>query len=108
MVSIPGIAVSSTYSYLLELITHTFYNHQRSHTWDYKDFDMDSDSAFFPRQPLAPLIGSYAIWEAALREAPENLRLGSDISDDALSLRLRGARWRENIRHVGSFTVTRD
>jgi hypothetical protein len=110
MVSIPEITAPSAYSYLLELINNTFYNHKRrvSQRWDYEDFDMDSDSAFFPRQPLSPLSSTYAIWEAALREAPENLRLGSDVSDEALSLRFRGAQWRENIRQVICFAVARD
>jgi indoleamine 2,3-dioxygenase len=74
----------------------------REGPWEFADYELDPQSAFFPRQPLAALPGPFSIWEAALVEAPDVLRLGTDNDEEALALRTQGARWREAIRQVTS------
>lgn len=60
-------------------------------------YDIDAHSGFFPPRPLQPLTGPYLIWEHALVDADGNLSLGEDDSDDAVSKRAFGERWRQNI-----------
>ncbi|KAJ4475700.1 Indoleamine 2,3-dioxygenase [Lentinula aciculospora] len=63
-----------------------------------EDFDIDPITGFVPPQPLPRLPAEYKIWEDALSEAPEVLRLNDDTSDEALTLRAEGEVWRSNIR----------
>jgi indoleamine 2,3-dioxygenase len=64
------------------------------------DFDIDPITGFVPPEPLPRLPAEYKIWEDALTEAPEVLRLWDDNSDEALSLRAEGETWRATIRSV--------
>jgi hypothetical protein len=72
--------------------------------WNPDDFDIDPDTAFFPRRPLPSLPAHFKIWEQALREAPAIFRLGTDKSDEALELRARGAQWRQEICSVSQYS----
>ncbi|KAF8205721.1 Indoleamine 2,3-dioxygenase [Mycena galopus ATCC 62051] len=61
------------------------------------DFDVDANTGFFPRSPLTPLCGAFAVWEAALDEAAEKLSLGEDGSEVAISKRVTGELWRSQV-----------
>ncbi|KAJ3740574.1 Indoleamine 2,3-dioxygenase [Lentinula detonsa] len=63
-----------------------------------EDFDIDPITGFVPPQPLPRLPAEYKIWEDALSEAPEVLRLVDDLSEEALALRAEGEAWRAKIR----------
>ncbi|GAW00238.1 Indoleamine -dioxygenase [Lentinula edodes] len=63
-----------------------------------EDFDIDPITGFVPPQPLPRLPAEYKLWEDALSEAPDVLRLSNDTSDEALTLRAEGEVWRSNIR----------
>ncbi|KAH9483962.1 Indoleamine 2,3-dioxygenase 1 [Psilocybe cubensis] len=60
-------------------------------------YDIDPRTGFFPPKPLQRLPSGYSIWEDALRAANGNLSLGEDDSEEALSKRAFGERWRSNI-----------
>ncbi|KAF5387496.1 hypothetical protein D9757_006517 [Collybiopsis confluens] len=62
------------------------------------DFDIDPATGFLTPEPLPRLPSEYRIWEDALAEAPEVLKLGDDNSDEAQSLRADGEHWRASIR----------
>lgn len=70
-----------------------------------KDFDIDPITGFVPPQPLPRLPAEYKLWEDALSEAPDVLRLSNDTSDEALTLRAEGEAWRSNIRSVSCMTL---
>ncbi|KAJ3752917.1 Indoleamine 2,3-dioxygenase [Lentinula raphanica] len=63
-----------------------------------EDFDIDPITGFLPPEALPRLPAEYQIWEEALSEAPEVLRLSNDMSDAALALREEGETWRMEIR----------
>ncbi|KIK58190.1 hypothetical protein GYMLUDRAFT_171358 [Collybiopsis luxurians FD-317 M1] len=71
------------------------------------DFDIDPITGFVPPEPLPRLPAEYKIWEDALTEAPEVLRLWDDNSDEALSLRAEGETWRATIRSRPALDVQR-
>ncbi|KAE9398152.1 Indoleamine 2,3-dioxygenase [Gymnopus androsaceus JB14] len=62
------------------------------------DFDIDPTTGFVPPEPLPRLPSDYKIWEDALSEAPDVLRLGDDMSDEAKELSSDGEAWRDRIR----------
>jgi len=53
-------------------------------------FNLDSETGFFPPQPLPRLPEMFDIWEHALAEANGNLCLGDDDREEANSKRLLG------------------
>lgn len=69
------------------------------------DFDIDPMTGFIPPEPLPRLSGQYTIWENALAEAPGVIRLGDDISEEALALKPEGESWRARTRSVGMLLV---
>ena len=66
-------------------------------------FDIDPRTGFFPPKPLPFLGGLFAIWEAALNSARDNLSLGEDDSDHAVAKRPFGQLWRTRIDQVMLF-----
>ncbi|KAF5364400.1 hypothetical protein D9757_011903 [Collybiopsis confluens] len=62
------------------------------------NFDIDQITGFIPSRPLPRLCGEYKVWEDALAEAPEVLKLGDDFSDEALALKAKGEKWRSDLR----------
>ncbi|PPQ98803.1 hypothetical protein CVT24_003357 [Panaeolus cyanescens] len=60
-------------------------------------FDVHLTTGFFPQQPLPRLTGRFARWEQALLQANNNLSLGEDESEEALSKRPFGEAWRSEI-----------
>lgn len=59
------------------------------------DVHINSDTGFFPPQPLARLTGPFEIWESALDEAKENLVLGDNDWD--ASKTQAGVEWRARV-----------
>ncbi|KAF9062635.1 hypothetical protein BDP27DRAFT_1481825 [Rhodocollybia butyracea] len=64
------------------------------------DFDIDPTTGFLPPEPLPRLSGRYKIWENALAEASGVLKLGDDVSEEALALRSEGESWRAHMRSI--------
>ncbi|KAF9073984.1 Indoleamine 2,3-dioxygenase [Rhodocollybia butyracea] len=64
------------------------------------DFDIDPVTGFLPSEPLPRLSCQYKIWEDALAEAPEILRLGDDLSEEALALKTEGESWRARMKLI--------
>ncbi|KIK66532.1 hypothetical protein GYMLUDRAFT_157717 [Collybiopsis luxurians FD-317 M1] len=62
------------------------------------EFDIDPTTGFVPPEPLPRLSREFQLWEDGLIEAPEVLKLGDDVSEDALVLRVEGEAWRIHIR----------
>lgn len=69
---------------------------RRSHI----EFDIDTETGFFPKHPLPLLPEAFEAWERALTEANGNLSLGEDDSEEAVSKRQFGEEWRHKIRTV--------
>lgn len=67
------------------------------------DFDINSDSGFFPPQRLKRLQDAFDIWEDALAEASDKLTLGDDDRDEAIVKRPLGEAWRAAVKGVGGF-----
>lgn len=70
-----------------------------------RDFDVDSETGFFPRSPLPQLPETYSIWERALTEANGSLSLGADERDEAILKRPFGEAWRSKITMVSKDLV---
>jgi hypothetical protein len=96
--AMPASAFATAHRLLRSLRNAIGYQHEAP--WQYADYEIDPQSAFFPREPLATLPDPFDAWEAALEEAPSVLRLSTDADEEALALRLQGARWRQAIRTV--------
>ncbi|KAG6917932.1 hypothetical protein DXG01_000369 [Tephrocybe rancida] len=58
------------------------------------DFDIHSDSGFFPSRQLDRLPDVFDIWEDALAHANSKLALGEDDSEEAIAKRRQGEDWR--------------
>ncbi|KAE9400106.1 Indoleamine 2,3-dioxygenase [Gymnopus androsaceus JB14] len=78
----------------------------RAHLRPLAEYDIDPDTGFLPRAPLPRLAdpssplkhqSEFLIWEKALSLAPEVLRLTSDHSPEAVSMREEGEVWRTAI-----------
>lgn len=69
------------------------------------DFDVDSQTGFFPPQPLPALPEPFARWEQALADAQGALSLGDDESPEALAKRQAGERWRARVKSVSTFLM---
>ena len=67
------------------------------------DFDIDQVVGFFPSSTLSRLPLGFGFWEWALDDALKLLNLGDDFSDEAMSKRESGERWRQRVREVRSF-----
>lgn len=72
------------------------------------DFDVNiqTDTGFFPPQPLPKLQKPFNVWEDALSQAQDVLKLGEDLVGDHSSERAEGELWREQIRSVSSENVS--
>ncbi|KAF8077770.1 Indoleamine 2,3-dioxygenase [Lyophyllum atratum] len=85
----------------LSLFTSTLNaNHRRAivERRSHSDFDVDSETGFFPTRPLPRLPEMFEIWEHALAEANGNLPLGEDDREEAILRRPLGETWRSGIR----------
>jgi len=71
---------------------------RRSHI----EFDINTETGFFPPRPLPRLRDAFSIWEQALADANDSLALGSDVRQEATSKRHLGEVWRRKIRTVSS------
>ncbi|KAF9061944.1 Indoleamine 2,3-dioxygenase [Rhodocollybia butyracea] len=69
------------------------------------DFDIDPVTGFLPPEPLPRLSDQYEVWENAVAEAPELLRLGDDISEEALTLKTEGAFWRARLKSIAVLDI---
>ncbi|KAF9068204.1 Indoleamine 2,3-dioxygenase [Rhodocollybia butyracea] len=69
------------------------------------DFGIDPVTGFLPPEPLPRLSGQYRIWENALAEAPELLRLGDDVSKEALALKKEGESWRVHVKSIAVLDI---
>lgn len=63
-------------------------------------FDIDIENGFLPSEAIGRLPTTFDFWERALSEAGEVLSLGEDDTDDGLSRRDAGERWRQRLREV--------
>lgn len=63
------------------------------------DVNLQTDTGFFPSQPLPKLQKPFDVWEDVLSEAPDVLKLGEDLLGDSKE-RTNGERWRQQIRSV--------
>lgn len=70
------------------------------------DFDIDPVTGFVPPEPLPRLQGQYKLWEDTLAEASEVLRLGDDVSEEALALKTEGESWRSRVKSVSQSMAT--
>jgi hypothetical protein len=99
---VPASAIAVAHR-VMQILGNALYPWQHDDEWSFEDYGIDPETAFFPRQPLAPLQGPFSLWEVALKDAPSVLRLGTDDSPEAVVLRPCGALWRENLRMVSAF-----
>ncbi|KAF5380984.1 hypothetical protein D9615_004117 [Tricholomella constricta] len=67
---------------------------RRSHI----EFDIDSETGFFPSRKLPQLPNTFDMWESALAEANGKLCLGDDDREEAIEKRPLGEAWRSSIR----------
>lgn len=91
----------------LSLLKSTVHNNYRRSIQDRRtlvDFDVDSQSGFFPRRPLPRLTGAHDLWEAALVQACRNICLGADTNPQNLEKHAFGDRWRNEIADVRAVT----
>ncbi|KAF9454622.1 Indoleamine 2,3-dioxygenase [Macrolepiota fuliginosa MF-IS2] len=70
-----------------------------------KDFDVDPHTGFFPPTPLRRLPPSFDLWEDGLALGAGHLCLGDDSSEEALSKRDYGQRWRDDINSWPTISV---
>ncbi|KAK7694059.1 hypothetical protein QCA50_003635 [Cerrena zonata] len=63
-----------------------------------QDFDVNPQTAFFPPKPLPHLPAEFSIWEEALANAPDAVRLSENQSPAALAKRADSERWRAGVR----------
>ncbi|KIK53698.1 hypothetical protein GYMLUDRAFT_207248 [Collybiopsis luxurians FD-317 M1] len=68
-------------------------------------FDIDPVTGFVPPEPLPRLCREFKIWEDVLEEAPDVLKLGDDISEEALALKAKGEAWRAHIRAISILDI---
>lgn len=66
------------------------------------DFDVDPHTGFFPPTPLPRLPPSFDLWENGLASGAGNLCLGDDSSEEALSKREYGRKWRGDVDSVSA------
>lgn len=64
------------------------------------DVNLQTNTGFFPPQPLAKLQKPFNVWEDALSEAQNVLKLGEDLLGGHSTERTEGERWRQRIRSV--------
>ncbi|KIK53981.1 hypothetical protein GYMLUDRAFT_178103 [Collybiopsis luxurians FD-317 M1] len=62
------------------------------------EFSIDPITGFIPPEPLPRLSREFKLWEDVLTEAPKVLKLGEDVSDEALALKDKGEAWRTHIQ----------
>ncbi|KAG6851295.1 hypothetical protein H0H93_011731 [Arthromyces matolae] len=84
-------------------LLHSSLNTTRRHAlheshFSQADFDINSNSGFFPPHQLKRLPNAFDIWENALLEANEKLSLGDDERDGAIAKRALGEAWRSTVR----------
>lgn len=64
------------------------------------DVNLQTNTGFFPPRPLPKLQRPFDVWEDALSEAPNVLKLGEDLLGDYSRERTEGELWRQRIRCV--------
>ena len=69
-------------------------------TFSSGSFDVDLETGFFPRQPLRALVGEFALWESALVQARNVLKLAADRGAEAMAKAAEGEQWRQRVRSV--------
>ncbi|KAI3619349.1 hypothetical protein WG66_012755 [Moniliophthora roreri] len=62
-----------------------------------RDFDIDPITGFVPSKPLPRLSAEYELWEQALLDGLDNIKLGEDTSDQAIAARPAAERWRSTV-----------
>ncbi|KAG5645082.1 hypothetical protein DXG03_007173 [Asterophora parasitica] len=85
----------------LSLFTSTLHaNYRRAldERRSHMEFDIDSETGFFPPCKLPQLPKTFHIWEHALSEANEILYLKDDDREEAIAKRPLGEAWRSSIR----------
>lgn len=72
------------------------------------DFDVNiqTNTGFFPPQPLPKLQKPFDVWEDALSQAQNVLKLGEDLLGDDSKERTEGELWREQIRSVSHENIS--
>jgi indoleamine 2,3-dioxygenase len=70
-----------------------------------RDFDIDPTTGFLPSKPLPHLTGEYSLWEQALSDGLETVKLGEDTSDEAIASRDAAEKWRAAIVSVSAYHV---
>ncbi len=85
---------------LLKSTVHNNYRRSIQGRYTLVDFDIDSQTGFFPRRPLPRLSDMYEQWEAALDQACQNLCLGADTRPENLEKHAFGDGWRKKIAVV--------
>ncbi|KAF9061946.1 Indoleamine 2,3-dioxygenase [Rhodocollybia butyracea] len=68
-------------------------------------FGIDPVTGFLPPEPLPRLSGQYKIWENAVTDAPKVLRLGDDVSEEALALKTEGEFWRARLKLIAVLDI---
>ena len=68
-----------------------------------RDFDIDPTTGFLPGKPLPHLTGEYSLWEQALLDGLETVKLGEDTSDEAIASRDAAEKWRAAIVSVSAY-----
>lgn len=72
------------------------------------DFDVNlhTNTGFLPSRPLPKLQKPFDVWEHALSQAQNVLKLGEDLLGDHSKERAEGELWRQRIRSVSSKNVS--
>ncbi|OCH92108.1 Indoleamine 2,3-dioxygenase [Obba rivulosa] len=65
-----------------------------------EEFDVHPQTGFFPAQPLRKLVEPYGVWEQTLRDARGVVTLWNDRSEEAVSKKPEGDRWRSRVREM--------
>ncbi|KAG8217683.1 Indoleamine 2,3-dioxygenase [Butyriboletus roseoflavus] len=69
------------------------------------DVNLQTNTGFFPPQPLPKLQKPFDIWEDALSQAQNVLKLGEDLVGDHSREQTEGDLWRERIRSLPTLTT---
>jgi len=70
------------------------------------DINIDTNTGFLPPQPLPKLQEPFDVWEDALSQAQNVLKLGEDLLGGDSRERTEGELWRQRIRSVSSENVS--